>query len=236
MRGAIRDLSLTLDAARARVAGLEREVARITPLLTTAESERDQWHRQIETAQAERQLIEDELQRLRDQVARQRTELRSRLQRSQKVAKQIREGDSVAAPSAAVVFLDPEEQFRFEAYLEWVGRVRPEEKAGLALSSYQLGPDFLATLDSVQGVSRAKVVQVIVEVLTGRAEQITGRDLHLLREGPGGDDPPVTRPGGWYCYRVALQRETPAARRLHYWRRGDEYELSRVVVHDDMTP
>jgi hypothetical protein len=33
---------------------------------------------------------------------------------------------------------------------------------------------------------------------------------------------------------VALQRNTPQARRLHFWRgRGGEIELSRVGLHDD---
>jgi hypothetical protein len=41
--------------------------------------------------------------------------------------------------------------------------------------------------------------------------------------------------GGWVGWRVALQRETPAARRLHFWQRG-KYELSRVVNHDDFRP
>jgi hypothetical protein len=35
---------------------------------------------------------------------------------------------------------------------------------------------------------------------------------------------------------VALQRKTPSAWRLCYWKVGDAMELSRVVKHDEMTP
>jgi len=73
--------------------------------------------------------------------------------------------------------------------------------------------------------------------LTGLADQLPGRDLHRLRPGTGGDDPPVTRQDGATCRRVALQRNTPAAWRLHFWRcAGGHVELCRVVTHDDTDP
>jgi hypothetical protein len=85
-------------------------------------------------------------------------------------------------------------------------------------------------------VSRSKVVEVVVQVLTGLDAQLAGRDLHRLRDGEAGNAPYVEREPGVHCWRVALQRGTPSARRLHYWRDGNIVELSRVVVHDDMTP
>jgi hypothetical protein len=36
--------------------------------------------------------------------------------------------------------------------------------------------------------------------------------------------------------RVALQRKSASARRLHYWKVDDAIELSRVVTHNEMTP
>ncbi len=77
---------------------------------------------------------------------------------------------------------------------------------------------------------------MVVEVLTDQAKHIAGRDLHQLRAGEAGS-PYVRRAAdGATCWRVALQRESAAARRLHYWRTPDGYEFSRVVLHDDFRP
>jgi len=79
------------------------------------------------------------------------------------------------------------------------------------------------------------VADVVVDVLTGLAENSTGRDMHPLRSGTGGDDD-VLRREGYTCWRVAIQRRSPQARRLHFWRSADDIELSRVVLHDDYAP
>jgi hypothetical protein len=78
-------------------------------------------------------------------------------------------------------------------------------------------------------------VAVVVEVLTGQAPHLPGRDAHQLRTGDAGSRY-VNRADGATCWRVALQQDTAAARRLHYWRIRDRYELSRVVLHDNFRP
>jgi hypothetical protein len=113
-----------------------------------------------------------------------------------------------------------------------VQRVPPGEKAGRPLASYELGSAFLASLDRVEGVSRSKVVAVVVEVLTGRAQDLAGRASHPLRVGAAGSRY-HSRGDGGICWRVALQQDTPGARRLHYWRIAERYELARVALHDD---
>ncbi|WP_143556811.1 hypothetical protein [Serinibacter salmoneus] len=134
-------------------------------------------------------------------------------------------------------FLDPVEQFRFEVHVAWAGRIPASDKARRPLRRYEIGPDFLTSLEALQGVSRSKVLGVVVEVLTDLAKELAGRDLHRLRESAAGGAAAVTREDGAVCYRAALQRETASARRLHYWERPDGViELSRVVKHDDMTP
>jgi len=133
-------------------------------------------------------------------------------------------------------FTDPEEQFCFELYLAWARRVPAGQKADLPFVRPTIGPDFLESLESVPGVSREKVLDVVVEIVTGLVKDVTGRDLHQLRSASSGGAPYVTREDGAVCWRVALQRETAQARRLHYWAKGDEIELSRVALHDDMTP
>ncbi len=138
--------------------------------------------------------------------------------------------------SGDFLFLDPEAQFRHDLYEHWVHRVHASEKAERPLLDYSLGPEFLPSLDALEGVSRSKVLDVLVEVLTGRAETMTSRDLHRLRRGLGGNDAPVQREDGAVCWRVSLQNNSPSARRLHYWRSPEGIELSRVVVHDDYEP
>lgn len=137
----------------------------------------------------------------------------------------------------AHLFDDEGEQLDFEIRLAWARTTQPGEKRERPLAAWSYGPDFLATLGSVQGIPRSKVVEVIVQVLTGRDGDLAGRELHRLRSGPGGRDPYVTREGGESCWRVSLQSNTPGARRLHYWRCKDgSIELSSVRVHDDVRP
>ncbi len=170
---------------------------------------------------------------LETKVRQQRTALRRATVRHQSEARPRPAGVSL---SQGIAFLDPTEQFRHEVYMEWVRRIPASQKSELALAPYSLGPEFLGSLAAVDGVERSKVAQVAVEVLTGLADRLDGREKHRLRTSASGGSPPVTRDGGGCCWRVALQRGTPAARRLHVWQVDDAFEFSRVVTHDDMRP
>jgi len=226
--GATLSLSLTLDASRADVHRLESELAAAHARLGPAEGERDAAQRQVAWLTAERQ-------RLLTQVEAQRTQLRRKIQSAGKVREVAPRDDT-----PAVAFTDPECQLRHEVYLEWAERISAAEKDARPLAPWSVGPDFLASLDQTEGVARGTVVRVIVEVLTGLAETMPGREVHRLRTGSGGDDAPMRREDGALCWRASIQRNTPSARRLHYWQggvRGAEHlELSRVVLHDDMRP
>ena len=172
--------------------------------------------------------LEHDVDRLRAELERKRTETRDLRKQAQRTGRgrQLRQ-----------VFLDPEEQLRHDVYVAWTEIVPAGEKAARPLASHwKVGPEFLASLDAVEGISRSKVVEVLVHVLTKLDAEMSGRDLHRLRAGVGGDNPWVERAPGEYCYRVALQVNTASARRLHYWRSGDRVELSRIVLHDDFRP
>lgn len=130
-------------------------------------------------------------------------------------------------------FVDAEAQFRHEVYLEWARRIPASDKGSRPMAPYTLGSSFLS---SVTAQDRAKTVSVIVEILTGLADESVGRAPHRLRRGSGGSDPIVRREDGSACWRVSLQHNSPQARRLHYWRRADSIELSAVRQHDDMRP
>ncbi len=178
----------------------------------------DQQAEQLRTAEAR-------IARLTDDLATARTQRRLAVTRR-----------STGSDDAAL-FLDPAEQLTFEIELAWARMTQPGEKADHPLRRWRYGPEFIDTLHGVQGVKRAKVIEVIVHVLTGRHTELASRELHQLRTGRGGDDPPVTRAGGETCWRVSLQTKTPGARRLHYWQCNDgSVELSSIRTHDDTRP
>ncbi|MGV9763596.1 hypothetical protein [Micromonospora tulbaghiae] len=156
----------------------------------------------------------------------------------QRLGKQLRSAqgrDDQATGVQGPLFLDPEEQFRYEVTCEWAQRIPAAEKADKPLARYTLATGFLDSVEQLEGINRAKIVAVVVEVLTGQAQHLPGRDAHPLRTGDAGS-PYVRRSDGAICWRVALQRESAAARRLHYWRTQDGYEFSRVALHDDYRP
>ena len=133
------------------------------------------------------------------------------------------------------LFLDEREQFNFEVNLAWARMIPAADKEANPLRPWHYSDHFFDTLHEVQGVSRDKIVEVVVHVLIGRAADLTSRGLHQLRTGPGGDDPVRTRAGGETCWRVYLQTNTPSARRLHYWKCKDgSIELSSIRQHDNM--
>ena len=142
--------------------------------------------------------------------------------------------DALQAEADMSLFADEADQLTFEIRLAWARLMPASDKADWPLKTWRYGDRFFATLREMQGVSRAKVVAVIVDALTGRDTELASRDLHMLRTGPGGDDPPRTRNGGETCWRSAIQINTPQARRLHYWKCNDgSIELASVRRHDD---
>ncbi len=237
-RGALRDMSLALEASRTRARTLEAELAAATA--------------EVGLLRAAAQATAVELGGLRQRAAELDRDLAESLTRAENFRTRYRKADlsrqqlrkaekaashvGAAAPDDGGLFLDPVEQFRFEVQLAWVRRVPAAEKASKPLAPYSLGERFLPSLTSIEGVSRAKVVDVVVEVLTGDAEHIAGRELHPLRVNEGGSSPAVVREDGATCWRASLQSKRASARRLHYWKRGDRIELSRVVLHDDVEP
>ncbi len=202
---------------------------------------RENAERDLEALRVHAASLQDELARAHQRIENLQTRYRTADLARQHAVKQLRghqsRSDQVGdhPGSDGPAFLQDEDQFRHEVYTEWARRIPAAEKADKPLADYRLAPGFLTSLNTLHGVSRAKVVSVVVEVLTGQAPHLAGRDLHQLRTGSNGS-PYLTRPDGATCWRVALQRGTASARRMHYWRTADSYELSRVTVHDDFQP
>lgn len=145
-------------------------------------------------------------------------------------------GNSKAASASdhRPTFADREQGFRYLVLTQWATRLPPNDQALRALPDYAVPQVFLDSLDKLEGIKVEKVADVVFEVLTGLAAQLTSRELHRLRTGLGGDDPIRERADGAVAWRASLQVNTPSARRLHYWvLPGGQIELARVATHDN---
>ncbi|GGF49010.1 hypothetical protein GCM10010922_26120 [Microbacterium sorbitolivorans] len=127
-----------------------------------------------------------------------------------------------------------EDWIRHEVRLAWVARVPAGEKAALPLGPFGVGPSFEQDLAALTDDQFDKTMRAIVDVLTGRAASLDSREVHRLRTSDAGGSPYLVRASdGADAYRCAIERNTPSARRLHYWRLGDGgIELARVREHD----
>lgn len=207
----MRDLSLTVTALKRRSDQQATEIADLT-------NERNQLAHRIREAEAETRRREAEVAKLKAQLR--------------------KAGKRGASTSPAPHFADAEQGFRFAVTAAWATRTPVAEQAERPLVDYAIGPDFLDSLELLEGVSPAKVADVVFEIVTGRVKELPGRDLHQFREGAAGNAPYVRRSADdATCWRAALQVNTPSARRIHYWvLPGGGVELSRVCRHDDMEP
>jgi len=225
---AARDLSLSLDAAKAQVAALAKE-------LLDDKVKRHQVELEVDRLLGRVGELTERLDRSERRAEQQATALRKARQEAARLRRRL--GDTGTDVPEERYFVDDEEQLRFEVLTEWARAIPAAEKAGRPLAEYTLGPRFLASLTDLEGVSRDRVAWTLVMILTGLAPEVNGLQVHRLRTGAGGDDPARQRDDGATCWRVSLQVNTPSARRMHYWKLpGGAYELSRVVVHDDVEP
>jgi hypothetical protein len=218
-RAATNQLRLTVDGLRAEVRTMKVRVDQL-------ESEHAALLNERNTLTALHADQHRDLARAHEELAR----LRTRLRRASK------------APSSTArvlpEFADRERGFRYAVETAWAERTPVGEQAAEPLPDYTIGPAFLDSVDELSGVTVDKIAAVVFEIVTGRADRSSGRELHQLRESETGNASYVRRASdGATCWRAALQRNTPQARRLHFWRltKGG-VELSRVVKHDDMRP
>jgi len=185
----------------------------------------------LEQAENDRELLRIELQdakRKVNMVSSDLSKLRAKLRKSKTNNGVVRE---------MPLFVDTEQGFRYLVLTKWAIRFPASEQKAKPPKDFMLGPKFLESLESVQGISKEKVADVVVEIITGIATELVGREVHRLREGAGGADRPVVREDGAMCWRASLQVGTSSARRIHYWiLQGGNIEFSRVTLHDDFAP
>lgn len=205
---------------------LNREVARLERARRDALEDTRRANTDADTVAAENATLNQLVARLREDV---RTE-RARATRARQVSRESPD----AAP--ADLFNDPVEQFRFDVYQEWATRIPASSKDDLPLGGYDLGPEFLNSVQALHGVDRSKIIAVAVEVLTGLADKLPGREMHPLRGGSNGVPGGITDAELGKAWRVSLQVGTASARRLHFWRgAGGHVTFANVGVHDEIS-
>lgn len=193
----------------AQVAGLNAQIDSLTAML-------DENRRKAETLAEEAGRARKEAQKLRRRI-------RS-LEDQHRAYRDRVEGGHL--------FGDPEDQLRYDIEQTWLRRTPEPERGVRPLTRYRLGTGFLKSLSALQGIGRDKVLDVLVEVLSDRAKEIPGRDLHPLRESESSQTQ-LVRSDGAKAWRCALQVHTPSARRLHFWKLPDgSIELDTVGTHD----
>ena len=211
-----RSLLLKIDGLGAEVSGLKREHERLHTQLLAGADERDQLRYLLDQSERRARRAEHDLKATRARLRRAGT------------------SKAPATPMDGPQFADPEQGFRYLVLTRWATRTLPSEQHARPLPTYAIGPRFLASLDKLEGIKDEKVADVVVEIVTGLAPQIPGREVHHLRSGPGGDDPVRVRVDGAVAWRASLQVKSPSARRIHYWvLSAGGIELARVTTHDD---
>lgn len=135
------------------------------------------------------------------------------------------------------LFSDPEEQFRDDVQRSWLRTVSESERKNYPLRGFRLGPEFLSSLEMPQA-PRAKIVEVVVDVLTRRAYEMASRSVRPHgASGPAGVTGQIVRSDGATGYRANIRSNTPQAPRLMWWELTDgTVELALAGRHDDPMP
>lgn len=131
-------------------------------------------------------------------------------------------------------FTDPADQLDLEVRVEWARRVDAAEKAAHPLR-FRFGVQFLGSVRRVIDDSEAlrwKLPRVMMWIASGYEDRTTRP--HQFRISDAGGAPYLVRDDRAKAYRVDLETNTAAARRLHYWKLPDgTVEFQRVGFHDE---
>jgi regulator of replication initiation timing len=133
-----------------------------------------------------------------------------------------------------------EEWFGEELRRAWIGRYKPEDRNifKLDLSKVSYGENFFESLKQPEVAEEdlRKCVRVVVDTVTGRNSKGELHEVHSLRTSASPSAPNLTRDDGSVCMRIYLEENRAQAKRLHFWKTANSWELSRVVLHDDYRP
>jgi len=207
-------MSLKIAALEAELTAVHRHVGELEDQLAGGAKERDDLI-------AERRELQRTIAQRDEQLKRARTDLR----RAKRPARALEERGEPQ-------FADRERGFRHAVEAAWARRFPLAEQPRRPLAAYTLGPGFLDSVDALHGASTEKIVDVVVEILTGLVEGMPGRAAHRKRVSAGAGSRYVTRDDGASLWRAAIETHTPQARRIEYWKAGSSIELDNVDLHD----
>lgn len=114
----------------------------------------------------------------------------------------------------------------------WSQTYGADDQKNYPLGEFELQAPFVDTVNRLQDADRKKILAVMTEVITGRSDHRFG--AHPWRTAEGAEEANAEDPDLGTLMRVYLENNTPAAQRLHYWKKGAEpIRFHSVLRHDD---
>lgn len=161
-------------------------------------------------------------------IARLRRELEQVQAHAAELAARVAELE--AAAEVPSVFADPEQQLRHEIELTWLQHLPEAERSQWPLRDYVIGPHLLPLATEL--ATRDRILAVIVDVLTRRANTMPARGVHPHHDRRASGTAMV-RADGATAYRAYVKCGAPGAARLLWWELVDgRVELAQVGHHD----
>ena len=204
------------------------------------------------SANAQRRL-EEENQRLRDErlesdqavekykaranaLAQENADLRQQLSEARK-QKRSQQASKSTTFSRRDRWASDEDWFNEELRRAWIGRYMPSERVKnypLNFEKFGYAENFFESVNSekLSEEEVKKTVRVMLDIATGRNSVEHKHTVHEKFTHLGG--PQESRSDGALLWRVHLEKDVPAAKRLHYWLRKDGFiDFGWVANHDD---
>lgn len=173
--------------------------------------------------QVERRATEAERERDRAETkARRLTERRNSAKESRPVAKWL---EALHVPE--------EEAVRMLLRRYWEKNYPLTDQEAYPLGHYEIQPAFLATVSRMHDADLKKIVHVMTDIASTRADT-RDRTIHPYRQAEGPEEPDVVDAELGTLMRINLENNTPAAKRLHFWKGpGGKIVFHSALQHDD---
>ncbi len=182
-----------------------------------------------DSGRAEHEALRGEVVALREERGRflqriqaMQKELRSAIDRSEHLERQLAGDDPTSSDTA----------FLTAIRVAYARQFSEADRSRYPLGPMRVGSEFLTRLRALDGIAVEKVVEVAMQVAAHRAHEIPGREVHPF--GARGGTGVERKADGARAWRCSLQDSTAGARRLHWWQiPGGAIEFASVGVHDD---
>lgn len=126
-----------------------------------------------------------------------------------------------------------EEAVRMLLSRNWNENYPSADRNAYPLGHYEIQPAFLATVSRMHDADLKKIVRVMTDIASTRAD-VRDRTIHPYRQAEGPEDPDVVDAELGTLMRINLENNTPAAKRRHFWKGpGGKIAFHSVLQHDD---